>query len=630
MGMVLEVEAMWHRALTVPFWILAASVVLPAQGAPVHRETPLGTLPARWLEPPRSDASGWHMAGIAENDGKVRVWFDGREGPAFTAIAKGHPLLSAKGGRIAYDACTGPWEGGEHRGVVDGVPGPAFDALRGPEFSEDGRRVCYLGWRGRKVTAVIDGVAGPECDAAETVGFFDDGRRTAYRAWKDGKSFLVIDGVPQAPYDEIGAALPAAMPSGKLAYTARRGDRWFLVLDGVEGPACDGFGAEPAVMAGRLCYTVREGERWRAMAGDCATPWFDEVRLHAVTGAGKAVYSARDGEQWLVAVGATVGRGFHEVHYGSPAVGAGGAAAFIVRQGEQWRVWRDGELSPPYARFQYYGKTYAIGFSDDGAHLAYVVGRDGKWLVVTDGKAGPECDEIGVPVPLFAPGASAPTYSCVVGGKARMVLDGVPQPEYDEVQAVEARDGDGRARLAAYVARRGRKYAVVAAGKAAGWYDEVAGVVGAPDRKRVAFAARIGERWLAVVDGVEWPECDGFAQGPAFAPRGPGAVALAKYGERMAVIRDGKAGALHDLVLGPYAFPISEGFSPDGGRFAYAARDGAGWTMVVDGVPGPAFDSIAGEGPPAFREDARLEYLAIRERVLYRVEVGPGRQGMPR
>ena len=63
-------------------------------------------------------------------------------------------------------------------------------------------------------------------------------------------------------------------------------------------------------------------------------------------------------------------------------------------------------------------------------------------------------------------------------------------------------------------------------------------------------------------------------------------------------------------------------FSPDGKRLAYAAKKGGKRFVVLDGQPGPEYDGIIPYGP-AIHPDGVVEYLAIRDGVLYRVKHVP-------
>jgi roadblock/LC7 domain-containing protein len=119
--------------------------------------------------------------------------------------------------------------------------------------------------------------------------------------------------------------------------------------------------------------------------------------------------------------------------------------------------------------------------------------------------------------------------------------------------AYKAADGIGQAVTSEFV---------VVDGKAQQRYTKVGAPVISPDGKRVAYWARSGSKEFLVLDGNE---------GPAFASVWP---------------------------------PV---FSPDGSRVAYIAKlDKKRGVVVVDGVPGPAFEHPH-EGP-VFSADGRLAY----------------------
>ena len=64
-------------------------------------------------------------------------------------------------------------------------------------------------------------------------------------------------------------------------------------------------------------------------------------------------------------------------------------------------------------------------------------------------------------------------------------------------------------------------------------------------------------------------------------------------------------------------------FSPDSRHVAYGARQGGQWVVLLDTKPvGGRYEKIV-DGGPSFHKDGSLEYLGIRQRVLYRVTVKP-------
>ena len=93
-------------------------------------------------------------------------------------------------------------------------------------------------------------------------------------------------------------------------------------------------------------------------------------------------------------------------------------------------------------------------FSRDGRHLAYAARRGHKWVVVADGVAGPEYDDIGAGTPLFSADGRRVAYAAQQGDHWRVIVDGMPGPDYDGVGALVF-SADGR--QVAYTAKQGDK-----------------------------------------------------------------------------------------------------------------------------------------------------------------------------
>ena len=98
-----------------------------------------------------------------------------------------------------------------------------------------------------------------------------------------------------------------------------------------------------------------------------------------------------------------------------------------------------------------------------------------------------------------------------------------------------------------------------------------------PDSKRVAYVAKAGDKWFAVVDGKE--------------------------------------GKQYDRIGDPK-------FSPDSKLVAYVAKAGDKWFAVVDGKEGKQYDSILTlqGGGIVFDSSDRLHYLACKGNSIYLVE----------
>ena len=194
--------------------------------------------------------------------------------------------------------------------------------------------------------------------------------------------------------------------------------------------------------------------------------------------------------------------------------------------------------------------------SEDGLHLAYRANAaDGKKAMFHDGKLHAVYKSLGKPI--FSPNGERMAYRAWTGEKAHVVADGV-------------------------------------AGKA---FDNVLGetIVFSGDSRRVAYLAKRGEQWLAVVDGKEYPIGGGFDKDyyrPVFSGDAK-RVVLREYAmaadknqppARMCI--DGKWGPA-------YARVWRAEFSADSKRVLYVGqRKGEGERVVVDGVEGPAYDEV--------------------------------------
>ncbi len=296
------------------------------------------------------------------------VVVDGKEMGEYDDTAKDHPVFSPDSRRVACHACTGPWEGGEHFVVVDGVRGPSYDAIGTLSFSPDGKRMAYEARRGDKWRAVIDGKEGPEFDAIGSAGvvFSPDGSRYAYMAKRDGKWLTVVDGESVgATYDGTSAGSPTFGPNGAhVVVHACRGEwengKHFFVVDGREQPEYDFVTSwRYSADGSRFMYEARRGPQ-------------------------------EGGEHHLVLDGRE-GPAYDDI-WGHVFGPHGRRTAYVGQRADQRHVVVDGVPGPAY------GGARAPAFSPDGRHVAVAV-ADGPLLpekqgVLLDGEPGPECDVV--------------------------------------------------------------------------------------------------------------------------------------------------------------------------------------------------------------------------------------------
>lgn len=502
---------------------------------------------------------------------------------------------------------------------ITSLPGELMPLRRGPY----GRRVAAVIPKGTRQCCVwLDGKEGPAFDQIRRIIrgayndhdflFSPDGGRLAYSARVGQRWVMVVDGKVGKEYDSVGP--PHFSADGKhLGYVAHRGKQACVVVDGQEtgwypaiSPVLPVYGWERGARAladrdapvvyspdGRFAFVARkkaQGKRERevAVVGGKESPAYDIVRTVEFSPNGKRV-------------------------------------AYVGRVGERSRVVVDGQPGPEFAEV-----TSSPVFSPDGRRLAYVASDGNRQFVVADGKKGAPYNEVDALSLVFSPDGKHLAYVATVGEKQCVVVDGKPGPRYDRVgdpygtlTAPILYSPDGRL---AYRAQRGEQHYVVIAGKESGPYEEIgySHPLFSPDGKHVAFAAQKGERWRVVLDGVEGPEYPRvFGDTLVFSKDGRLAYAASRDDGTSVVVAAGQEGK-------PYAWTSQPVFNPDGKRLAYLAAQGPDRFLVLDGVEGPTYTDVSGS-VPFFQKNGTLEFIALRDtvneqglhRMLYRVLAEP-------
>jgi hypothetical protein len=170
-------------------------------------------------------------------------------------------------------------------------------------------------------------------------------------------------------------------------------------------------------------------------------------------------------------------------------------------------------------------------------------------------------------------------------------------PEFEEIEWILF-SPDGK--RVAYRAKQERSWVAVLDGKPGSPYQEIGAIRFSPDNQRVAYAAKKGKKWLTVLDGKEGPAYDDVAE-PIFSPDSQHHVYPAKREKKWVVVVDGEEQGPEmkeiwrgDLKLGdkrlvtglPWAY-----FHPEEGPI-YFGRVDNGWSLIIAGVAGPAFDAV--------------------------------------
>lgn len=287
-------------------------------------------------------------------------------------------------------------------------------------------------------------------------------------------------------------------------------------------------------------------------------------------------------------------------------------------------------------------------FSPDSKRLAYSTGTvDKKWSVIVDGRSGKQYDGVGSHNIRFSPQSERLAYVAADGGRWFVVIDGQEGKRHDGIldhSLVFNPDG----KTVAYIAKVANKQLAVIGDQHYGPYDRVDEIVFSQDGKRFGFVAFDSGAPLIVIDGKEHARHERIYAGSlAFNPDGrrvaygayskgksvvvvdgsegtgyaqlAGSIVFSPDGRRMAyqgvnegggsrwwyVIVDGKE-------LGPYDGLNHMSFSPNGDHFAYAARIGGSWSVVLDGKEGISHHGLVRGGRILFDSPNQFHYFAAK------------------
>ncbi len=376
----------------------------------------------------------------------------------------------------------------------------------------------------------------------------DDQKHIAFTVKTNGGEFVMVDGVAgktytsilRAPLTEAGVQQQIKFsPNGRrVAYVARRGEKFLVVVDGKEGP---------------------EYDRLRVGAPNFSP---DSRRL---------AYFAERGGKTIAVIDGVESKPFDGSSSVAPTFSPDSRrVVYLANHGKGTHIIIDGvETAEP----EYVGQP---DFSKTGKRMAYVVVRQDKWYVVTDGKEGKGYRGLGNNIE-FSDDEKHVLYQADTADGQVIVVDGV---EMEQRPVIEENSygfsPDGQHVAFAALDHRDAEYVVVD-NKQGKTYQGVNKPAFSPDSKHVAYAAWRAGKVFVVTDGVEGEAFDNVNDNFRFSPDGKRMVYLAKRGEAQFLVLDGVATAYDEI----FGFK----FSPDSRRFFVEARRGNTLLMILEAEP---------------------------------------------
>jgi Tol biopolymer transport system component len=475
-------------------------------------------------------------------------------------------------------------------------------------LAENNRHAAYLTTTNGKKQVLVDGQpAGPQFDDVfieTSVSFSRDGKRIGYAIGKEdknvdcttcgpqGKWHAVIDGMPGPEYQKVHGI--RFSPDGRsVVYGAilklGNDDQWLLVRDGEETLIpYEAISRDSPVFSPdgkKVIYVAKKGEKAVVVTGGKEDPAFDKIvggiPLFSPDGDDTAYIATVYGTGDVVVSNGRPGPAFDHIPPASLLFSpSGGRLAYGGQRGGlnpgepgRWVVVTDGKAGAEYEQVD------NIRFSPDGKHLAYKAKKDGKWMLVLDERPGPGCEELAPGFPIFSPDSSRIAYGLKEGGfwKVAVVSLGDAPGLVETVGGVF--DGgvglitfspDGK-RLAFGGKDAGRRMLVLD-GKRGRSYDLLDNILFSPDSKRVAFEAGKyqpdkDDIWFVVLDGEDRPETPGLIQKTLlFSGDSRHFAYKVMKGDKQQAIIDGQAGPEYKIICQLLA-------APDGGFESIATND---------------------------------------------------------
>ncbi|MGA2499318.1 MAG: hypothetical protein ABSH20_16385 [Tepidisphaeraceae bacterium] len=407
--------------------------------------------------------------------------------------------------------------------------------------------------------------------------------------------------VEKLPPQVSPAAITVSRDGVRYAYIKRTLASLVPVVDGRAQPATEWIANNLLLFSadsGHTFYIARGRNNARVVLDGTAGPLFDSVDDWLFTPAGRLMYLARQKGLCVIVCDGLPRAQLARVRLGALA-DAPDAFAFVDMTDTGERVYRNNHPEPVYQH------VADVRLSPSGLRLAYRAQHNGRWMMVLDHAEKAPCEDVSAPV--FSADSAHVAWLVTRDGKSVLVLDDVETPLGPAGElSPPVLSPDGRQWLAAI--RREGKTQVYSAGKPLGVYASIASPAFSPDGGRLAFIAVDGAgKNRVVLDGRETEPAD-FIFDLRFSPDSRRFAYATTVGNRDTLWVDGKLVGSYDAIAAR-----TLAFSPDSRFYAVAVKQGAAQQIVYDGGATQRFDAVAAGQPLCIDAGNNLHAFAISD-----------------
>ena len=465
--------------------------------------------------------------------------------------------------------------------------------------SPDFRRVAFTAERDdeRRRLAVIDGEVHPEYLIVNDVKFSPDSKRVAYFAQKSGREgkLLYLDG-QLSPVSGITKDLQFTPDSKHLLYVSSsnptmRNDGRSQWMEAPGGIVWDGVAREKYGMMGKI-----------RVGNDSQTVAFTAVN---------------NGRPVVVVGGDTIGTysELPQFPFSPPPLLSpdGKRSAFTAKRSGGWFTVVDGRESR-----QTFESIQRLSFSPDSQRLGFGAKSGSSFRIYIDDSAvGPRLNKVLDRV-TFSPDSLRYAVPVTVQEGASVMVDGDLQGTY---QVVGRPVFSSNSMHCAFWAEEDGTGFVVCDGRRGKSFDESGATpVFSPDSTKLAYTAKVGEKWVLIVNQDQVDTADEIdSSSLEFGPDSSAIAYWAKRGDEWQMCINGAASEAQFSTVIParpqaidfenFSRPVIRFESADRVRGVGKSESGEFNKVVIQLLPS-ASDSHAA-APPSPKSDTTVEYAVL-------------------